>query len=156
MYPYISSIEDSASLSDECTVSMRLKKIEISGKKFFVSVAFNVVSLLRIYSYDLEQLYEGKFASDIRVVDFDLMYDGGILILIIADLKKDVRELSILDYMSNQYITPPSFNDQNSKYLSVRCIFNQFILLGSSIGNSVFHFNPIQNSFSQMPDLKRF
>ena len=135
---------------------MRLKRIEISGKKFFLSVATDVVSLLRIYSYDLKQLYEAKFPSDVYVVDFDLMYDGCILILIIEDCNTSVRELSIIDYISNQYIAPPSFYQQNSKFFSVRCIFNQFILLGSSMGVSVFHFDPSQQSFSQMPNLKSF
>ncbi len=107
-----------------------------------MSVATDVVSLLRIFSYDLKQIYEAKFPSDVYVVDFDLMYDGGILILIIEDCNTSIRELSILDYMSNQYITPPNHYQPNSKYFSIRCMFNQFILLGSSIGVDVFHFDP--------------
>ena len=107
-----------------------------------MSVATDVVSLLRIFSYDLKQIYEAKFPSDVYVVDFDLMYDGGILILIIEDCNTSIRELSILDYMSNQYITPPNHYQPNSKYFSIRCIFNQFILLGSSMGVDVFHFDP--------------
>lgn len=135
---------------------MRLKRIEISGQKFFVSVATDVVSLLRIYSQDLKQLYEAKFPSDVYVVDFDLMYDGGILVLIIEDCNTNIRELSILDYMSNQYITPPSHYQTNSKYFSVRCIFNQFILLGSSMDVNVFHFDPQQHSFNLVKLLKTF
>jgi hypothetical protein len=89
---------------------MRLKKIEISGKKYFVSVAKGTVSLLRIFSYDLKLIYEKTFLSDYNVVDFDLMYDGTILILIIEDCILKTRELKILDFKSNSYITSPAFD----------------------------------------------
>jgi len=89
---------------------MRLNKIEISGEKYFVSVATGTVSLLRILSYDLKLIYETTFPSDVYVVDFDLMYDGSILVLIIEDCTSTARELSILDFKSNSYITPPAFH----------------------------------------------
>ncbi len=65
-------------------------------------MATDTVSLLRIISYDMQHIvYETKFPSDVYVVDFDLMYDGNLLILIIEDCNTGIRELSILDYQTN-------------------------------------------------------
>ena len=72
---------------------MKLRRIEISGKKFFVNVSTGDSSILRVYSFDLKLLYEYKFPSDVAVIDFDLMYDGSILIMIVEDTLTSKRKL---------------------------------------------------------------
>ena len=85
LQPYISSIEDSVHLSEKSTDSLRLRRIQISGKMFFVSVFTDVFPKLRVHSKDLKLLYERDFSIECSVIDFDLMYDGEILIMIIED-----------------------------------------------------------------------
>jgi hypothetical protein len=72
---------------------LRLRRIEISGKKFFVSISTDVVSKLRVYSFDLKLLFEKLFPIDLTVIDFDLMYDGSILLMIIEDSNTSDRKL---------------------------------------------------------------
>jgi hypothetical protein len=44
-------------------------------KTYFVTVATNQVSTLKIFNQNLQEIYCRVFESDIYIVDFELMYN---------------------------------------------------------------------------------
>ena len=56
---------------------MRVRTVYSStlDKTYFISVATNQVSTLKILNEHLEEIYTRVFESDIYIVDFELMYN---------------------------------------------------------------------------------
>ena len=56
---------------------MRVRTVYSStlDKTYFVTVATNQVSTLKIFNQNLQEIYCRVFESDIYIVDFELMYN---------------------------------------------------------------------------------
>ena len=91
-------------ISESHNDTIRIKMINISDEIYFVTLATDLVSKLAIYSIDFKQIYKKEFPSDVYVVDFDLIFNGGILILIIEDCTMYTRDLMVIDFTQNEYI----------------------------------------------------
>lgn len=81
----------------------------------------NTISTLKIFDENWEEIYFRKFEADIYIVDFDLMYNNSILMLICEDVTTTTREVMAIDFRKGEYIQPPSLNASHSLF-SIRSI----------------------------------
>lgn len=73
----IGYFEQSVQLSEDNSDSLRVRTVYSStfDKTYFVTVATNQVSTLKIFNQNLQEIYCRVFESDIYIVDFELMYN---------------------------------------------------------------------------------
>jgi hypothetical protein len=67
-------------------------------------LATDLVTQLSVFSIDFKLIYTKEFPSDVYIVDFDLIFNGGILILIIEDCISNTRDFMVIDFTQNEYI----------------------------------------------------
>ena len=64
----------------------------------------NLVTNVSVFSIDFDLLHKKEFPSDIYIVDYDLIFNGKILILIIEDFANYTREIMVVDFLTNEFI----------------------------------------------------
>lgn len=149
--------EESVQISENHTDTVRVraiysKTLEIS---YFVAVATNLVSELKIFNHKMELIYTRNFESDIYVVDFELMFNHQILVLICEDCINNTREVMAINYANNEYIHPPTVPNLYFIF-GLRSVHNQTLLIATSISILEFYYNPKENLFQQVNSVRTF
>ena len=80
-----------------------------------------------ILNDDLVQLFEKTYPNDMFIIDYELMYNASILVLLIEDNEFLTRELVVINYKTEEYIPQPSMTFNH--LFSVRGISNNHLLV---------------------------
>jgi hypothetical protein len=119
-----------------------------------VTLATNIETVLTIIeeTKEMEVIYRRTFASDVFIVDFELIYDCSILVLIIEDCTTNTREVNAIDYSSGEYVHPPQQQNNNGIY-SLATMFNDVLFVGYNDKVVAFKYLPRDNWFQHLNTL---
>lgn len=95
-------------------------------------MATDELSLLNIFDENLELIYTHTYASDIYIVDFELINDLSLIVLICEDCTTNEREIMVVDYVGGEFVQPPQNNYNKMPIYSLAVMFNNHLLVATS------------------------
>jgi hypothetical protein len=153
-------LQNSVNLSDKYSDEITIKVAQdFVGKRSYYMVRVYTTGACRllILDDDLNQLYEHFYPSDLFIIDFDLMYQGQLLVLLIEDNKTQVREITSMLYRSGEYVQPPSSQYGTFEGLfSLRGIYEKHLLVGCRQAIYSFQFDDTNLAFRFTNIVKKF
>ena len=111
------------------------------GKTFFVIVVNEDSPKVMMVDEKMKVIYEKTYPEDVRIVEYDLMHNSQIIVMIIEDIVSLTREITGVSWQTGEYIQAPIAPQPFDTLFCLRSIMNVFLVVGCRSHIYLFSFD---------------